>query len=180
MEICSTERALKDPPLLEKFDLTLLDPVLDEYRDQDGSLIPVLQDAQDIYGYLPMQVLRHIAVELGVKPARVYGVATFYTQFRLTPVGKYVILLCQGTACHVNRSERLESVLCEELKIKPGETTPDRLFTLMNVACLGCCSLAPVMMINGQAYGQLTPEKACGIVRDLYAREQAAKEVLQV
>ncbi|MGE5372182.1 MAG: NADH-quinone oxidoreductase subunit NuoE [Solirubrobacterales bacterium] len=160
----------------ETFDLSLLEPVLAEYARQSGGLIPVLQEAQDIYGYLPLQIMRHIAARLGVKPAKVYGVATFYTQFRLAPVGKYVILLCQGTACHVNRSERLEDVLCEELKIRPGETTLDRMFTLNNVACLGCCSLAPVMMINGQAYGHLTPEKACGIVRDIYARERKTVE----
>jgi NADH-quinone oxidoreductase subunit E len=160
----------------ENLDLNLLKDILDEYRDQAGSLVTVLQKAQDIYGYLPLTVLRHIAEEMNVKPAQVYGVATFYTQFRLTPVGKYVILLCQGTACHVNGSERIETALCQELKIKPGETTPDKLFTLTNVACLGCCSLAPVMMINGQAYGPLTPDKAVSIVKDIYASEQQASE----
>lgn len=158
------------------FDFGLLEPILAEQRNQEGGLISVLQEAQQIYGYLPLPVLRYIAAELRVKPAKVHGVATFYTQFRLTPVGKYVILLCQGTACHVNNSERLGDVLCEELNIRPGETTGDGLFTLNNVACLGCCSLAPVMMINGQAYGHLTPEKACGIVRDIYARERADAE----
>jgi NADH-quinone oxidoreductase subunit E len=157
-------------------DLSILDEVLDEYRDQAGSLVTVLQKAQDLYGYLPLTVLRHIAEEMNIKPAQVYGVATFYTQFRLTPVGKHVILLCQGTACHVNGSERIETALCQELKIKPGETTPDKLFTLTNVACLGCCSLAPVMMINGQAYGPLTPDQAVRIIKDLYAREQQASE----
>jgi NADH-quinone oxidoreductase subunit E len=155
-------------------DLSRLNEVIAKYRDQEGSLVTLLQKAQDIYGYLPLSVLRYIAQEMSVKPARVYGVATFYTQFRLTPVGKYVILLCQGTACHVNGSERLETVICQELKIKPGETTPDGLFTLTNVACLGCCSLAPVMMINGQAYGPLTPDKAIGVIKDMYAREQQA------
>jgi NADH-quinone oxidoreductase subunit E len=157
-------------------DLSILDEVLDEYRDQAGSLVTVLQKAQDLYGYLPLTVLRHIAEEMNIKPAQVYGVATFYTQFRLTPVGKHVILLCQGTACHVNGSERIETALCQELKIKPGEITPDKLFTLTNVACLGCCSLAPVMMINGQAYGPLTPDQAVRIIKDLYAREQQASE----
>lgn len=153
-------------------DLVQLEPILNRYRGQLGSLIPVLQEAQEIYGYLPPVVLRHIARELGLKPARVYGVATFYTQFRLTPVGKYVIQLCQGTACHVNGSERLEIVLEEELRIKPGETTEDQLFTLTNVACLGCCSLAPAMMINGEVYGPLSLEKARNIIRDIYASER--------
>lgn len=153
-------------------DLSRLAEVLDIYRNQAGSLVTVLQKAQDIYGYLPLSVLRHIAEEMGVKPARVYGVATFYTQFRLKPVGKYVILLCQGTACHVNGSERIETAICQELKIKPGDTTEDGLITLTNVACLGCCSLAPVMMINGQAYGPLTPDRALAIIKDLYAQEK--------
>jgi NADH-quinone oxidoreductase subunit E len=92
-------------------------------------------------------------------------------------MGKYVILLCQGTACHVNGSEKIETALSEELKIKLGETTADGLFTLTDAACLGCCSLAPVMMINGQAYGPLTPDKARGIIRGIYAQEnQGAAE----
>lgn len=166
---CQEKNQIQAPG--ELLDLSELDAVLEEYKYRPGSLVTVLQKAQGIYGYLPLQVLRHIAVEMKVKPAQVYGVATFYTQFRFTPVGKYLILLCQGTACHVNGAERIETALCEELKIKPGETTPERLFTLTNVACLGCCSLAPVMMINGQAYGPLTPDKAVGIIKELRARE---------
>lgn len=153
-------------------DLSLIGAVLAEHKGKVGSLIPVLQKAQDIYGYLPAEVIRHIAEELGVKPAKVYGVATFYAQFRLTPMGKYIILLCQGTACHVNGSDKIERALCDELQVKAGETTEDGLFTLTNAACLGCCSLAPVMMINGQAYGPLTPDKARKIVRDLAAKEK--------
>ncbi len=155
-------------------DLSLLDPVLAEYKDRAGTLIPVLQKAQDIYGYLPVEVMRHIADGLGVKPAKVYGVATFYAQFRLTPMGKYIILLCQGTACHVNGSDKIETALSDELKIQVGETTEDGLFTLSTAACLGCCSLAPVMMINGRAYGPLTPDKARKIIRDFAAEEKAA------
>jgi len=157
-------------------DISQLEGVLANYKNLPGSLIPVLQKAQDIYGYLPLAVMIKIADELGLKPARVYGVATFYTQFRLKPLGKYVILLCHGTACHVNGSERIETALMEELKIKPEETTPDGVFTLSSAACLGCCSLAPVMMINGQAYGPLTPDSACQVVRGIYAREAALAE----
>lgn len=173
---CADEKILEKQFKNGEADLTQLTEVLDEYKGQAGSLVTVLQKAQGIYGYLPLPVLRHIAEEMGVKPAKVYGVATFYTQFRLKPVGKYVILLCQGTACHVNGSERIETAICQELKIKPGDTTEDGLITLTNVACLGCCSLAPVMMINGQAYGPLTPDRALEIIKDLYAKEKQVKE----
>lgn len=148
-------------------DLTLLADVLDKYASVKGSLITILQKAQDIYGYLPADVIYHIADKTGSTPAEVMGVATFYTQFRLKPVGKYLIMLCQGTACHVNGSERIENTIKEHLGISDGETTADGLFTLKNVACLGCCSLSPVMMINGETYGSLTPEKTVSILDSL-------------
>ncbi len=157
-----------------KSDLTLIDGVLDKYRDHSGSLITILQEAQEIYGFLPVDVIYYIAEKTGSTPAKVMGVATFYTQFRLQPIGKYLIMLCQGTACHVNGSERIEAAIVEELKIKDGETTQDGIFTLKNVACLGCCSLSPVMMINGETYGSLTPEKTVNILREL--REKAETE----
>ncbi len=157
-------------------DLHLLNDVFEHYREQKGSLVTVLQKAQEIYSYLPTNVLYLIAREMNVKPSVVYGVATFYTQFRLKPVGKNVILLCQGTACHVNGAERLETAIAQELKIKPGETTEDRLFTLQSVACLGCCSLAPVMMINGQAYGPLTTDSAVKIIRGIRKAEGASED----
>lgn len=150
-------------------DLNLMNAVIKKYQGEEGSLITVLQEAQGIYGYLPMPVLAHISRQLRVKPATVYGAATFYTQFRLKPVGKHLILLCQGTACHVNGAERIETALREELKIETGQTTTDGMFTLDTAACLGCCSLAPVMMINGQAYGPLTPDKAIQVIRNIYA-----------
>lgn len=154
-----------------KSDLSLINDVLDKYASVDGSLITVLQHAQDIYGYLPTDVLYHIAERIGSTPAKVMGVATFYSQFRLQPVGKYLIMLCQGTACHVNGSEKIEKAIREEIGISDGETTDDGLFTLKNVACLGCCSLSPVMMINDETYGSLTPEKAKEILRNLKAKE---------
>ena len=151
----------------KKSDFTLLTPVLDEYGDVQGSLITILQKTQEIYGYLPTDVLYAIAERTGSTPARVMGVATFYSQFRLKPVGKYLIMLCQGTACHVNGSQKIEEAIKQELGISDGETTDDGLFTLKNVACLGCCSLSPVMMINGETYGNLTPDKAKEILRGL-------------
>lgn len=154
-----------------KSDLSLIKDVLDKYASIDGSLITILQHAQDIYGYLPTDVLYHIAERIGSTPAKVMGVATFYSQFRLQPVGKYLIMLCQGTACHVNGSEKIEKAIKEELGISDGETTSDGLFTLKNVACLGCCSLSPVMMINDETYGSLTPDKAKEILRNLREKE---------
>lgn len=156
-----------------KSDLSLMTEVLEQYKDVSGSLITILQKAQDIYGYLPVDVIYHIASETGNTPAKVMGVATFYTQFRLKPIGKYLIMLCQGTACHVNGSERIEASITEELGIKDGETTEDGLFTLKNVACLGCCSLSPVMMINEETYGSLTPDKTVNILRSLRETEAA-------
>lgn len=150
-----------------KSDLALINDVLDKYADIEGSLITILQKAQEIYGYLPVDVIYHIADRIGSTPARVMGVATFYSQFRLKPIGKYLIMLCQGTACHVNGSQRIEQAVREELGIEDGETTDDGLFTLKNVACLGCCSLSPVMMINDETYGSLTPDKTKEILRNL-------------
>lgn len=158
-------------------DLTKLDPVFAKYKGKEGSLISILQEAQAIYEYLPMEVLDHIAQRIGVKPAKVHGVATFYTQFRLEPVGKYLIMLCQGTACHVNGSKGIEEAICDELNIQEGETTEDLLFTLNNVACLGCCSLSPVMMINGETYAKLTPEKTREILREIKRNETENQEV---
>ena len=152
--------------------LSLLDGVLKKYKDIPGSLITILQKAQEIYGFLPADVIYHIANELCLTPAKVMGVATFYTQFRFEPVGKYLIMLCQGTACHVNGSERIEKTIKEELGISDGETTSDGLFTLKNVACLGCCSLSPVMMINDETYGSLTPEKVTEILNTLKGAEK--------
>lgn len=137
------------------------------------SLITVLQEKQEEMGYLPMDELYKIAEETGNSPARVLGVATFYTQFRLQPVGKYLIMLCKGTACHVNGADGIEKAICEELGIADGGTTEDGLFSLKTVACLGCCSLSPAMMINDDTYGSLTPAKAVEILRAIRKGEQA-------
>ncbi len=145
-------------------DISLLFPIIEKYGKVKGSLINILQATQDIYGYLPLQALNYISDNTDNKKSVIYGVATFYTQFRLKPIGKYLILQCQGTACHVNGSKEVSQALCEELNITPGQTTEDGMFTLEDVSCLGCCSLAPVMMVNGEAYGNLTPESAVKII----------------
>ncbi len=156
-----------------KNDFSLLEPCLQKYALVPGSLITILQNAQELYGYLPVDVILHISQRTGIKVTKIMGVATFYSQFRLEPVGKYLIMLCQGTACHVNGSLQIEKTINEYLGIKDGETTPDGLFTLKNVACLGCCSLSPVMMVNDETYGSLTPEKVIGIFKALKEGDSA-------
>lgn len=153
-------------------DLTLLEPTLEKYGSAAENLITVLQSAQEIYGYLPTDVIIHISQRMCIPVTKIIGVATFYSQFRLTPIGKYLIMLCQGTACHVNGSDGIYEAISEHLGIKDGETTADSLFTIKCVACLGCCSLSPVMMINDDTYGTLTPEKAVNILKALAEKEE--------
>ena len=147
--------------------LSLLDGVLNEYAAVKGSLITILQHTQDIYGYLPKEAIELIAERTGIATSEIMGVGTFYTQFRFEPVGKYLIMLCQGTACHVNSSELILQTIRDELGIDDGQTTADGLFSLKCVACLGCCSLSPVMMVNEDTYGSLTPDKTKKILKEL-------------
>ncbi|MBQ9531313.1 MAG: NADH-quinone oxidoreductase subunit NuoE [Eubacterium sp.] len=148
-------------------DLSLLDGVLEEYAGVKGSLITILQHTQDIYGYLPKEAIELISEKTGIATSEIMGVGTFYTQFRFEPVGKYLIMLCQGTACHVNSSELILQTIKDELGIDDNQTTEDGLFSLKCVACLGCCSLSPVMMINDDTYGSLTPDKTRKILKEL-------------
>ena len=161
---------------LAPVDLSLIEPTLDTYADVPGSLITILQETQEKYGYLPMEAMELIAERTNTPIATIVGVATFYAQFRLEPVGKHLIMLCQGTACHVNGSELISAAITDELGIEDGGTTDDGLFSLKHVACLGCCSLSPVMMINGNTYGSLTPDKARKILRELAAENAEGGE----
>ena len=155
----------------ESVDLSLIKDVLDKYADVKGSLISILQKTQEIYGYVPIDAVYHIAERTGLTPAKIMGVATFYAQFRFQAVGKYLIMICKGTACYVNGANAIADAVMEELGIGDNETTADGLFSLSLVSCLGCCSLAPVMMINEDTYGSLTPEKVVKILRDIKAKE---------
>ncbi|MGI6727580.1 MAG: NADH-quinone oxidoreductase subunit NuoE [Anaerovoracaceae bacterium] len=160
-------------------DFSELAPVLEKYAKIPGSLISILQKTQDIYGYLSLDAINYISEKTGIKPAKIYGVATFYTQFRLAPIGKYLIMLCKGTACHVNGADLIEEAITEELSIGDGETTEDGLFTLNNVACLGCCSLAPVMMVKSadsdETYGNLTKDSVKEALREIKRNNQEVK-----
>jgi len=148
-------------------DLSLLEPTLEAYASTRGSLITILQHTQEIYGYIPTDAVYHIAARTGETPAKIMGVVTFYSQFRFRPMGKYLIMLCKGTACYVNGADAIAEAVSDELGIHDNETTEDGLFSFSLVSCLGCCSLAPVMMINDKTYGSLTPDKVRAILRDL-------------
>lgn len=152
-------------------DLSLMDPLIEKYKGKKGSMIPLLQGTQEIYGYIPRVAFEKLAAETGLKLSEMYGVATFYAQFRLSPVGKHIVKICHGTACHVQNAKALTEALEEALKLKDGETTDDGLFTLESVACLGCCSLAPVMMIGEETYGKLTGAQAVKIVKNIRIQE---------
>ena len=141
-----------------------LEKLIAEHKDQKGALMPVLQGAQAIFGCVSEDVQKVIAERLGVTLAEVYGVATFYAQFSLHPKGKYLISVCLGTACYVKGSQSILDKLCQVLDVPVGGTTPDGRFTVEATRCLGACGLAPVMMINGQVYGRLTPDAVPGII----------------
>lgn len=148
-------------------DLGLMDDLLSKYRDNPGGLIPLLQGTQELYGYIPGKAFNLISQSTGVNIADIYGVATFYAQFRLRPVGKNIIRVCHGTACHVQNATAITDAISNELNIKSGETTDDMMFTLESVACLGCCSLAPVMMIGEESYGKLDGKEAAKVVKKM-------------
>ena len=153
-------------------ELSTVDRLIAEYGAGAGSLIPVLQKAQEAYGYLPKPVLERIAQGLRIPPTQAYGVATFYAQFRLEPMGRYIIRVCHGTACHVSGAERITEAFERELGVKEGQTTDDRLFTLESVACLGCCSLSPVAMIGEETYGRLTGDRVARVLDEYRVRER--------
>ena len=146
--------------------LAIVDRVAAGYEGVRGALIPILQGVQDEIGYLPMEVMERIGERAGVPASRVFGVASFYSQFRLKPVGKHIVRVCRGTACHVQDALATTEAILDELGVEEGGTTADGKFTVEPVACLGCCSLAPVIMIGEDTFGRLTPDDARRIVRE--------------
>ena len=141
-----------------------LDAVIQAWKGKGGALMPVLQEAQEIYGYLPIEVQQIISDEMDIPMSEIYGVVTFYAQFNLQPKGKYKIGVCMGTACYVKNAGGVFDKLKEVLGVENGECTPDGLFSLDATRCLGCCGLAPVLMVNDDVYGRLTPDDVKGII----------------
>ena len=146
-------------------DMTKVDEILNKFKKEEASLIPVLQEVQGVFRYLPKEALERVSKRLRVPLSKIYGVVTFYSQFYLTPRGKHVVRCCQGTACHVRGAKNALDAISRELKVGPGETTKDMKFTLETVACLGSCALAPVIMVDGDYYGKLTPEKVTPVLK---------------
>jgi NADH:ubiquinone oxidoreductase subunit E len=142
-----------------------LDTIIEKYADKAGAAIPLLQELQALEGYVNKDSLRYVSERTGIPAAELWGIATFYSMFRLEAQGKHLIRICKGTACHVSGADNMASAIRTHLKLKDGEmTTENRRFTLMEVACLGCCSLAPVMMIDDTTYGNLNVGKIAKIL----------------
>ncbi|MBN2682751.1 MAG: NADH-quinone oxidoreductase subunit NuoE [Bacteroidales bacterium] len=152
-------------------DLSLMDSLIEKYRGKKGNMIPLLQGTQGLYGYIPRVAFEKLNRETGLKLSDMYGVATFYAQFRLNPVGKHIVKVCHGTACHVQNAGAITDALKEALGVDDGATTEDGLFTLESVACLGCCSLAPVMMIGDETYGKLKGSDAVKVIKEIRIAE---------
>ena len=155
----------------KKVDLSLMDSFIEKYKNTRGNMIPLLQHTQELYGFIPRDAFLKLEKETNLKLSDMYGVASFYAQFRLKRVGKNIIKVCHGTACHVQNATAITEALEEELKIKDGETTKDGVFTLESVACLGCCSLAPVMMIGDETFGKLTGKSSKDVIKSIRERE---------
>ncbi len=147
-----------------KFDPGKLIPIIEKHKGEKWSLIPLLQEVQEVFGYVPPESIEPIADALKLFPSEVQGVATFYSGFSLKPKGRCVLRVCRGTACHVKGSRSILRMVKKELGVKEGETTPDFQFTLETVACLGACFLAPTMMVNREYFGRLNPTKVESII----------------
>ncbi len=150
----------------EEIDPEKLKAVIDRHRNTQWAVIPLLQEIQDVFGYIPPKAITPVAEALHLYPSQVQGVITFYAGFSLKPKGKYVIRVCRGTACHVKGGRSILRLVKKELGLEEGETTPDYQFTLETVACLGACFLAPAMMINRTYYGKLSPSKVTSVLAE--------------
>ena len=149
-----------------------LDDILSQYQGDSSDLIPILQEAQERFGYLPEEVMTGIAKFLRLPASNVYGVSTFYAQFKFVPMGKRVVQVCRGTACHVRGADKILQEFERKLGIKPGETTEDREYTLETVACVGACALAPTMMVNREVQGKMTTTR----VREMLEKDKGSED----
>ena len=159
------------PAVKEEF----VQEIIERYDSDPGMLIPMMQDLQAEYGYLPPEELKRLSKELGVPLTRVYGVAMFYSSFRLVPKGRHEVTMCMGTVCHLKGAPRISEAICTEYGIQPGGTTADRLFTLQAVNCVGACALAPVMIVDGKYYAGVSPDSALKVLQELASQAEGAE-----
>lgn len=152
-----------------------VDEIIKKHESARSSLIPILQDVQSEIGYLPPDAIMHISRHLKISEAEIYGVATFYAQFRFKPIGKHVFTVCRGTACHVRGSAQILEELERELGIKAGDTTDDLQFSIETVACVGSCALAPLTVVDGKVYGRTTKSKIKNLIKEIKAKDGANK-----
>jgi NADH-quinone oxidoreductase subunit E len=155
---------------LEHSDISAALSILEKENTESGSLVMILQKIQEAYGYLPRDVLDMLARRMNIPLAKLLGTATFYAQFRFEPIGRYLIRVCHGTACHIAGADKITDTMSRSLGVQEFETTADGLFTLERVACIGCCSLAPAIMINEQVFGNLNPDKVLRIIEEYRKR----------
>ena len=154
-----------------EFDPGLVDALVERWGTGQDAAIPLLQGLQEEYRYVPIEAMDYICGKTEITPAQIFGVVTFYTQFRLEPVGEYLIKVCKGTACHVSGAQGITESLVEVLDVPDGGTTGDMKFTLSSVACLGCCSLAPVIMVNEDTHGKLNRTSAANVMTKEYGAQ---------
>jgi len=155
----------------EELGFDAIDTIVHKHNVEAGAVIPILQEIQDTYGYVPPVAIQRIAENINVPASEIFGIVTFYGQFRLQPLGKYLIKICHGTACHLCGAEMVAEIVSQVTGAKEGKTSEEGLFTVERVACIGCCCLAPCMMINGEAYGRLTPEAIGKIINEIRKQE---------
>jgi NADH-quinone oxidoreductase subunit E len=158
----------------EELDLSVIDAIVYKHNVEPGGVIPVLQEIQEHYGYVPPVAIQRVAEHLNIPASEIFGIVTFYAQFRLEPLGRNLIKVCHGTACHLGGAEMVAEALAQATGAREGETSEDNLFTVERVACLGCCSLAPCIMINSETHGRLTPETTTRIVNEIKKAEVPA------
>lgn len=155
----------------EELSFAVIDAIVHKHNVEPGAVIPVLQEIQDTYGYVPPVAIQRVAENMNVPASEIFGIVTFYAQFRLQPLGRNLIKVCHGTACHLCGAEMVAETLSQVTGAKEGETSPDGMFTVERVACLGCCSLAPCIMINNDTHGRLTPESIGKTVNEIRKAE---------
>ncbi len=164
----------KETKLREKPNLAVIDAIVYKHNVHPGAMIAILQEIQDTYGYVPRVAILRVSEDTGVPASDIYGIVTFYAQFHLEPQGETLIKICHGTACHLNGAEKVADAVCKCVGAKEGETSADGKYTVEKVACLGCCSLAPTIMINNESYGRLNPDNVRKVIKEFEDSQAAA------